>query len=78
MRATAKELRTRGRQLIDAVGRGEEVTITHRGKPAAKLIPLPRRRPRRVAESPAFGLWKDHPNVRDVGAFVDSLRRSRH
>ena len=40
MHATAKDLRFNSKILLDVVSRGEEVIITYRGKPCAKLIPL--------------------------------------
>ncbi len=39
MKATAKELRVHSKELLDAVSRGEDVVITFRGKPCAKLVP---------------------------------------
>ncbi len=39
MKATAKDLRLHLKELIEAVNRGEEVVITFRGKPCAKLVP---------------------------------------
>jgi len=39
MKATAKDLRFHSKELIDSVSRGEEVVITFRGKPCAKLVP---------------------------------------
>ena len=39
MKATAKDLRFHSKELLDSVNRGEEVIITFRGKPCAKLIP---------------------------------------
>ena len=39
MKATAKDLRFHSKELLDTVNRGEEVVITFRGKPCAKLIP---------------------------------------
>ena len=40
MKATAKDLRFHSKELIETVNRGEEVVITFRGKPCAKLIPF--------------------------------------
>jgi len=39
MKATAQDLRFHSKKLLDTVKRGEEVVITFRGKPCAKLIP---------------------------------------
>ena len=40
MRASAKDLRFYSKNLLNVVSRGEEVIITYRGKPCAKLTPL--------------------------------------
>jgi prevent-host-death family protein len=39
MYASAKDLRFYSKNLLDVVSRGEEVIITYRGKPCAKLAP---------------------------------------
>ena len=41
MQATAKDLRFHSTELLNMVKRGEEVVITYRGKPCAKLVRLP-------------------------------------
>jgi prevent-host-death family protein len=38
MEVGVRELRNQLRRWLDAVGRGEELTITERGKPVARLI----------------------------------------
>lgn len=76
MRATAKDLRFRVGPLLDAVRRGEEVVITYRGQPCAKLVPLEDRAKESQA-SALFGMWQDHADSEDVGAYVRRLRRGR-
>ena len=39
MQATSKDLRFHTKEILDAAIRGEEVIITFRGKPCAKIIP---------------------------------------
>lgn len=78
MKATAKDLRFRSKELLRAVERGSEVTITYRGKPRARLVPVSKPTRRRFEQSPAFGLWKGHRAVRDVQKYVDKVRRSRY
>jgi prevent-host-death family protein len=39
MVTTAKKLRFHTKELLESVSRGEEVVITMRGKPYAKLVP---------------------------------------
>lgn len=76
MNATAKDLRFHSKELLDTVSRGEEVVITYRGKPCAKLVPFTEE----VKEEPAkdlFGLWKDHEKMQDVDAYVRKMRKGR-
>ncbi len=76
MKATAKDLRFHSKELLEAVARGEEVTITYRGKPCAKLVPVSKRRCKKLESELSFGLWKDNPAVSDVDNYLDGLRGS--
>jgi len=53
--ATVRELRNHYTSLLEWVKAGEEVVITQRGKPVARLIPEKRAEPEKVnwADSPA-------------------------
>ena len=78
MHATAKELRFNSKNLLDVVSRGEEVIITYRGKPCAKLIPLNETDKKKVLKpDPLFGIWKDHHDVKNVEKYVRKLRKGR-
>ncbi len=76
MKATAKDLRFHSKELLDTVNRGEEVIITYRGRPCAKLVPI---------EEPAkphqknnlFGIWQDHKEITDVDEHIRKLRKGR-
>lgn len=76
MKATAKDLRFYSKELLDTANRGEEVVITYRGKPCAKLIPY-------VEEDSAgeevdlFGIWKGDPQSKDVDSYVRNMRKRR-
>lgn len=76
MKATAKDLRFHSKELIDSVSRGEEVVITFRGKPCAKLVPY-REQKRKSRENELFGIWKDNNAVEDVNEYVRKLREGR-
>ena len=78
MEVTAKGLRTRVREVLDCVDRGETVVVTYRGKPRARLV--------KIESVPAatgtpniagFGMWKDRADLADVDRFVRNLRRPR-
>ena len=77
MHASAKDLRFYSKNLLDAVSRGEEVIITYRGKPCAKLAPLNDPDKKKLQADPLFGIWKDHKPTNDVDKYVRNLRKGR-
>ncbi len=76
MKATAKDLRFHSKELIDSVTRGEEVVITYRGKPCAKLVPYQDIKNKRE-KNDLFGIWKDNDLAKDVDSYVRNLRKGR-
>ena len=76
MKATAKDLRFNSKWLLDTVDRGEEVVITFRGKPCAKLVPYKRENGQRTTNE-LFGIWKDNDMVQNVDEYVRGLRKGR-
>ena len=76
MKATAKDLRFNSKGLLDAVNSGEEVVITFRGKPCAKLIPY-REKNTDIIKNELFGIWKDNDMVQDIDEYVRGLREGR-
>ncbi|MFZ1983705.1 MAG: type II toxin-antitoxin system prevent-host-death family antitoxin [Desulfatitalea sp.] len=76
MKATAKDLRFHSKELLDSVNRGEEVIITFRGKPCAKLIPYEDKK-RPIEKNKLFGIWKDNDTVKDVDEYIKGLRKGR-
>jgi len=76
MEATAKDLRFHSKELIETVKRGEEVVITFRGKPCAKLVPFAEKK-NNDSEHGLFGMWKDHEQSQNVGEYVRDLRKGR-
>ena len=77
MRATAKDLRFNSKSLLDVVCRGEEVIITYRGKPCAKLIPINEADKKELKADPLFGIWKNNQDVKNVEKYVRRLRKAR-
>jgi prevent-host-death family protein len=77
MQATAKDLRFRAKELLDTVTRGEEVVITFRGKPCAKLVPF-QEAGKPAKKSDLFGIWSDNDAVHDVDGYVRNLRKGRN
>jgi len=78
MHSTAKELRFHTKRLLESVLRGEEVVITSRGKPLAKLAPL--KTPSRKSEksNELFGIWSDRKNLEDVASYIRRVRKGRY
>ncbi|WP_420627576.1 type II toxin-antitoxin system Phd/YefM family antitoxin [Candidatus Leptofilum sp.] len=74
MQATAKDLRFNVKELLDTVSRGEEVIITYRGKPQAKLIPF---EDEIAIEDELFGIWADDSKSEDVAAYIRNIRKGR-
>jgi prevent-host-death family protein len=54
------EAKTQFSKLVDAAMRGEEVVIAKAGKPAAKLIPITKEKPKR-----RFGVLKGKLQIAD-------------
>ena len=80
MKATAKDLRFYSKELLETAARGEDVTITYRGKPCAKLVPyeeINKQGAGVIEENALFGMWKDNDNVENVDAYVRELRKGR-
>ncbi|MCL4511963.1 MAG: type II toxin-antitoxin system prevent-host-death family antitoxin [Bacteroidetes bacterium] len=77
MHSTAKELRFHTKELLDSVSRGEEVIITLRGKPYAKLVPLKKSGKNTGTTNELFGMWKERKDLENVGEYVRRMRRER-
>ena len=81
MKATAKDLRVHSGDIFEAIRRGEEISLTYRGKIAAKIVPVkPKARARKMEpkHSQLFGIWKDHKQSEDIYAYIDKLRGPRY
>lgn len=75
MEVTTKELRIQPGKILDQVSIGQEVTITYRGKPLARIVPF---RNKEDAEGISmFGLWKDHESDMSVEDLVRETRKGR-
>lgn len=74
MTVTAKDLRFNVSFLFDVLSKGEDVTITHRGKPKAKLISCDDNE-QMPKDDALFGLWRDQTD--DVDSMVRNMRKRR-
>ena len=75
MVVSAKDLRFKISMLFDILAKGEDITITYRGKPKAKLISF--EEPGCDEKSDVlFGMWKEREG--DVDEHIRSLRQGRN
>ena len=80
MEIALTDLEPYSRQLIEALDRGEEVTLIYRDKPCARVTPVVSDSPETEKDltcTPLFGLWRDREDIPDVTAYVDTLRKAR-
>jgi len=77
MKATAKDLRFHSKEILDTVSRGEEVIITFRGKPQAKMIPIENKEQEKESASTLFGIWKNNDAIIDVNGYMRNIRKGR-
>ncbi len=79
MNASVLDFRRRMKDILQALDKNETVTILYRGKKKGIILPagLKRSEPRPVAAHPAFGIWKERKDLKDVKAVMDKLRKGR-
>jgi len=78
MKATAKDLRFHAKEILESVIRGEEVVITYRGKPYAKIVPMKDRKSKSDMRHNLFGIWADYNQTRDVEKYTRQIREGRN
>ena len=75
MTVTAKDLRFNVNMLFDLLNKGEDITITYRGKPKAKLISTDNNCEEKKDDT-LFGLWKDRDD--SVDEMIREMRKGRN
>ncbi|GAB1431663.1 hypothetical protein MASR2M29_02880 [Spirochaetota bacterium] len=76
MKVTTKELRIQPGKIIEQVSVGQEITVTYRGKPLAKIIPF-NSSISSNEDSIIFGMWKNRNESESVEDHVKRLRKGR-
>lgn len=76
MKASIRQLRSATKEILSAVGRGESVWVTNRGKTYAKIVPVSVSS-HGMSKDEAFGMWKTDAKTRDVHAYVRKIRKWR-
>ncbi|GHU00728.1 hypothetical protein FACS1894142_8810 [Spirochaetia bacterium] len=78
MEITTKQLRIQPGRLISQVNNGQEITITYRGKPCARIIPINKQSINfEETDNELFGMWKDREDMEDVEQYVRNMRKGR-
>ncbi len=75
MVVSAKDLRFKISMLFDVLTKGEDITITYRGKPKAKLVPFEKDTNDEKSDA-LFGIWKDQEG--EVDDLIRSMRQGRN
>ncbi|MGK5094796.1 type II toxin-antitoxin system prevent-host-death family antitoxin [Deltaproteobacteria bacterium TL4] len=81
MHATAKDLKSHTKEILDRASGGEEVIVTYKGKPYVKIVPfhqhseLTKASPKKLA---LFGIWKNHEASEDVSALLHKMTLEIH
>lgn len=79
MEASTVDLRYRMKDILKALDRGESVKVFYRGKLRGVLVPPDQAEKKlfRTRDHPAFGMWADREDMKDVDAYVRNLRKGR-
>jgi antitoxin (DNA-binding transcriptional repressor) of toxin-antitoxin stability system len=79
MKATTLDLRRRMSEVVRALQRGQQVTLTHRGKVIGTIHPTSNGNGAKtsIRDHPAFGMWADREDMKDPAAWVRKLRSKR-
>ena len=80
MKATFLDLRKRSKAIVRALDQNQSVTLVYRGKTKGVIFPasgLPGKTVS-VSRHPAFGMWRERTDLRDVRGFVERVRKRRH
>ena len=79
LQATRTDLISHAKDFLRRAMHGEEVVITYRGRPRAKIIPVsqPSQRKAISKQNDFCGMWKDRKDMEDVEAYVRNLRKGR-
>lgn len=79
MNATVLDLRKNMKEILAALDRNEKVNLTYRGKKKAVISPCQDETQEQIPmkQHPAFGMWADREDMKDVHAFVRKLRKGR-
>ena len=74
MQISTKQLRMQPGRIISIVNKGQDITVTYRGKPSVRIIPIENRKAiiknEYDSNDELFGLWKNRKDIDDVEDFT--------
>jgi prevent-host-death family protein len=73
MESSLLTLRRSPAKILNAIETGQEVTLTRRGKPIARIVPAHSGSTKTTRSQAAFGMWQDF----DVSPVADQIRAIR-
>jgi len=77
MEITTKQLRMQPGRILSQVSAGQEITVTYRGKPRAKIIPIANNAGFNEPDGELFGIWKNRKEMGNVEQYVRTVRKGR-
>ena len=79
MEITTKQLRIQPGRIVSQAANGQEITITYRGKPRAKIVPVTsgEKPVSQTPENELFGIWKNRRDTENPEQFVRNMRKGR-
>ena len=77
MKASILDLRRHMSEVLKALDRSENVTLTYRGHERATIVPKKTTKEANIKEHPAFGLWGNRKDISDVDVVVRNIRKGR-
>jgi len=79
MKASLLDLRRKTGDILRALEQNETVTISYRGRKKGIIYPAETAKaaPAAPSEHPAFGMWRDRKDLKNVEQAVDALRKGR-
>ena len=87
MEISTKQLRLQPGRVILQACNGQEITVTYRGKPCAKIVPIRKtgsiekidsKKFDGIIKDELFGMWKDRNEMKDVEQYVRNIRKGRN
>ncbi len=77
MRASILDIRRHMGRILEALDQNEEVVLTYRGREKATIVPAGQATKGDLTSHPAFGMWADRKDMKDVKQYVRDMRRGR-